>query len=41
LNAYLRAHPEAVRKVPVEWETILFDMDTPEDYERIKTIFDH
>jgi CTP:molybdopterin cytidylyltransferase MocA len=41
LNAYLRAHPEAVREVPVEWETILFDMDTPEDYERIKTIFDH
>lgn len=35
LNSYLRAHPQAVREVPVESETILFDMDTPEDYERI------
>ncbi len=35
LNAYLRAHPQAIVEVPVESETILLDMDTPEDYERI------
>ena len=38
LNAYLRAHPEDVREVPVASASILFDMDTPEDYERI-TLF--
>lgn len=35
LNAYLRTHPDAVCEMPVASETILFDMDTPDDYERI------
>jgi molybdenum cofactor cytidylyltransferase len=38
LNAYLRQHPEAVREVPVLSETVLLDLDTLEDYERIKGI---
>lgn len=39
LNAYLRAHPDAVREVPVDSETVLLDMDTPDDYERIQALF--
>lgn len=39
LNAYLRANPEAVREVPVGSESILFDMDTPADYERIRNSY--
>lgn len=36
MNAYLRQHPDWVCEVAVESETILLDLDTPEDYERAK-----
>lgn len=36
LNSYLRRHAEAVREVSVASETILLDLDTPEDYEQIR-----
>ena len=34
LRELLRRHPEAVRHVDVSVESVLHDMDTPEDYER-------
>lgn len=34
LNAYLREHLAATREVPVTTAEILFDVDTPEDYQR-------
>jgi molybdenum cofactor cytidylyltransferase len=39
LNAYLRQHVDSVGEVPVAGETALFDLDTPEDYERMKGRF--
>jgi len=36
LNTYLRQHPEDTREVPVETEAVLRDLDTPEDYERLR-----
>ncbi|MCE9533046.1 MAG: nucleotidyltransferase family protein [Planctomycetes bacterium] len=35
LNAYLRARPEQVFEIPVASGSILLDLDTPEDYEKI------
>jgi molybdenum cofactor cytidylyltransferase len=35
LNAYIRTRAAEVREVPVESETILWDVDTPEDYQRL------
>jgi CTP:molybdopterin cytidylyltransferase MocA len=35
LNAYLRLHAGATLEVPVESESILIDLDTLEDYERL------
>jgi molybdenum cofactor cytidylyltransferase len=35
LNAYLRQQMEATRELPVEEATILWDLDTPEDYSRL------
>lgn len=36
LNSYIRKHFAEVWEVPVENETILWDLDTPEDYERLR-----
>lgn len=36
LNAYLRSHAEATLEVPVEHEEILWNLDTPADYERLR-----
>jgi molybdenum cofactor cytidylyltransferase len=35
LNAYFRQHQSEVAEVPVETASILVDLDTPEDYERL------
>jgi molybdenum cofactor cytidylyltransferase len=35
LNAFFRQHPSDVAEVPVETASILLDLDTPEDYERL------
>ena len=35
LNAYLRRHAADTLVVPVESASVLFDLDTPEDYERL------
>jgi molybdenum cofactor cytidylyltransferase len=35
LNAYLRQHLDNTHEIAVESETVLFDLDTPEDYERL------
>jgi molybdenum cofactor cytidylyltransferase len=40
LNAYLRQHADSVAEVPVISETALLDLDTPEDYERMKRLFE-
>jgi molybdenum cofactor cytidylyltransferase len=37
LNTYVRNHAEETLEVPVTTETILWDLDTPEDYERLKS----
>jgi molybdenum cofactor cytidylyltransferase len=34
LRALMQAHPEAIRHVEVPTDTVLHDMDTPEDYAR-------
>jgi molybdenum cofactor cytidylyltransferase len=39
LNAYILKHADEVREVPVESETILWDLDTPEDYERLRRMW--
>jgi molybdenum cofactor cytidylyltransferase len=39
LNTYVRAHMAQTREVPVETEAILWDLDTPEDYERLRRIW--
>ena len=39
LNAYLREHAEEVFEVAVATESILLDLDTPQDYERLLEIF--
>jgi molybdenum cofactor cytidylyltransferase len=36
LNSYVRQHSADVLEVPVENETVLWDLDTPEDYERLR-----
>jgi molybdenum cofactor cytidylyltransferase len=36
LNAYLRQHPAATLEVAVDSGDILCDLDTPEDYERLR-----
>ena len=33
-------HPELIREVPVESDAVLLDLDTPEDYERMRARFD-
>ena len=35
LNAYLRGQAHETREVPVGTDTVLTDLDTPEDYERL------
>jgi CTP:molybdopterin cytidylyltransferase MocA len=35
LNAYLRQHPALTLLLPVSWPSILWDLDTPEDYRRL------
>lgn len=35
INAYLRQQAAATRELPVDSPAILFDLDTPEDYERL------
>jgi CTP:molybdopterin cytidylyltransferase MocA len=39
LNGYLRQHPAATLEVAVASPEILLDLDTPEDYERLKRRF--
>jgi molybdenum cofactor cytidylyltransferase len=36
LNAYFRAHAAETLELPVTSEGVLFDLDTPEDYERLR-----
>ncbi len=36
LNVYLRQHQEETLEVPVASAEILFDLDTPADYELLK-----
>jgi molybdenum cofactor cytidylyltransferase len=36
LDAYLRQHLDQTLEVPVETEAVLTDLDTPEDYERLR-----
>ena len=36
LNAYLRAHAEETLELPVMSAGVLSDLDTPEDYERLR-----
>jgi molybdenum cofactor cytidylyltransferase len=36
INAYFRLHSDCTLEVPVESATIIEDMDTPEDYERLR-----
>src|SRR5262249_17075768 len=36
INAFLREHNHELLEVPVESSEILWDLDTPEDYERLK-----
>jgi molybdenum cofactor cytidylyltransferase len=36
LNAYLRTLPGHVRELPMGDENVLLDLDTPEDYERLR-----
>lgn len=36
INAYFRDHPGGVREVPVGSPGVLCDLDTPEDYERLR-----
>jgi molybdenum cofactor cytidylyltransferase len=38
LNLYLRMHAGQTREVPVASESILYDLDTPEDYERLQRL---
>ena len=38
LNVFLRSHPKQTLEVPVESPTILWDLDTPEDYRRILAV---
>jgi len=40
LNVFLRSHPKQTLEVPVESPTILWDLDTPEDYRRILAVWD-
>jgi CTP:molybdopterin cytidylyltransferase MocA len=35
LNQLLRAHAAEVSELPVESRSVLCDLDTPEDYERL------
>ncbi len=36
LNSYLRLHRDETLEVPVDTDAVLFDLDTPEDYERLR-----
>ena len=36
LNSYVRKHSAEVLEVPAASETVLWDLDTPEDYERLR-----
>jgi len=40
LNVFLRSHPRQTLEVPVESPTILWDLDTPEDYRRILAVWE-
>ncbi|MFL5340998.1 MAG: NTP transferase domain-containing protein [Gemmataceae bacterium] len=37
LNAYLRQHAAEMLEVPVDSDSILIDLDTPEDYQRLQS----
>ena len=41
LNAYLRRQGEATLEVPVASAGVLCDLDTPEDYERLRAAYPH
>jgi molybdenum cofactor cytidylyltransferase len=36
LNTYVRQHAADTMEVPVDTEAVLWDLDTPEDYERLR-----
>jgi molybdenum cofactor cytidylyltransferase len=38
LNAYIRQHAAEIEEVPVPSPSVLWDLDTPEDYERIQKV---
>jgi molybdenum cofactor cytidylyltransferase len=40
LNVYLRRHMAETREVPIEFADILCDLDTPEEYERLRGFFE-
>jgi molybdenum cofactor cytidylyltransferase len=40
LNVFLRSLPKQTLEVPMESPTILWDLDTPEDYQRILAVWD-
>jgi len=40
LNVFLRSHPKQTFEVPVDSPTILWDLDTPEDYRRILAVWE-
>jgi CTP:molybdopterin cytidylyltransferase MocA len=39
LNAYLRLHPLETLELPVASPSVLCDLDTPEEYERLRSEF--
>jgi molybdenum cofactor cytidylyltransferase len=39
LNVYLRQHANETMELPVESPSILLDLDTPEDYERLRQAY--
>jgi molybdenum cofactor cytidylyltransferase len=40
LNVYLRRHTNETREVPVESSDVLCDLDTPDDYEHLRRLFE-
>ena len=36
LNTYLRSLASPVRELPMDDENVLLDLDTPEDYDRLR-----
>jgi molybdenum cofactor cytidylyltransferase len=40
IDAYLCQHAASRREVPVESESVVLDLDTPEDFERLRTLWE-